>query len=262
MYNIKYSTNYKGVQLVKNQRLLTIILILTLAISLCLLAGCGCDHTTTAWYKTDTTHKLVCADCGVGLAESQNHEWETDGINCTTCDIGEGYTTGLEYELSSNEAYFTLVGPGSFWDTKLNIAPLYFGIPVQKVGPSAFCNEDKLEKGVDTINEVIEEVTIPSSITYIGEMAFDWIDNLTKVTFAPDSQLETIGRLAFAYNYNLTEITIPASVTDVKENAFVACQALTIKYEGSNISSWHKNSLLPPTLWFREQPQRVRFSLP
>ncbi len=259
VYNIKYSTNFEGALFVKTQRLLTILLILTLAVSVCLLTACGCSHENTKWETTENYHKLVCADCGEFLSTSENHQW--DGTNCTICDIGDGYSKGLTYELSSNGAYYTVTGAGTFLDTHLNIAPYFNGKPVQKIGASAFCDEDKIT-GDDNImiSEVLEEVTIPSTVTYIGEMAFDWIDNLSKVNFAPDSQLETIGRLAFAYNYNLVDITIPATVMDVKENAFVQCQGLTIKCQAtSKPATWHNNWNVDnnPVVWNSDNNERA-----
>lgn len=224
----------------KTKRLLTISLLLCLVLSLALLAGCGCDHTNVAYQFDEYTHKLVCLDCDKVVELAQDHQWE--GTYCSVCKMGEEYTQGLEYELSSNEAYYSVVGRGTFEGQILNISPLYYGKPVQRIASSAFVQ-----------NFVITEATIPNTIDYIGEMAIDNCINLTKVTFAEGSQLSTIGRLAFAYNPNLTEITIPASVTDVKEAAFYSCQALTIYCEGtkSQGNPWHTqwNMDNRPVVW-------------
>jgi outer membrane protein OmpA-like peptidoglycan-associated protein len=69
-------------------------------------------------------------------------------------------------------------------------------------------------------------VTIPSSVKYIGDYAFDGDSSvLTTVTFAPNSQLESIGKLAFGTR--LESIEIPRSVTTIAQEAFRSTSALT-----------------------------------
>ena len=65
---------------------------------------------------------------------------------------------------------------------------------------------------------------IPSSVTIIGEGAFEYCSNLTSVTI-PNSVI-TIGSLAF-YQSNLTSIYIPNSVTTISSCAFTSCNGLT-----------------------------------
>ena len=61
-------------------------------------------------------------------------------------------------------------------------------------------------------------VTIPSSVTSIGDWAFAFYDGLTTVTIP--SSVTSIGKHAFAYCDGLTSITIPSSVTTIGEWAF------------------------------------------
>lgn len=215
----------------KTKRLLTILLLATLTVAICLLAGCGCKHENATYTPIDEYgHKVTCADCDKALGASEPHTWE--GTYCSLCNYGSQYTQGLEYELSSNEAYYSVTGKGSFTGGVLNISPMYEGLPVERIASKAFVQ-----------NYTITEAIIPSTINYIGEMALDNCVLMTKVTFAPDTQLNTIGVLAFAYNPNLMEITIPSTVTDVKERAFEVCQALTIYCEStkSAANSWHSS---------------------
>jgi len=57
-------------------------------------------------------------------------------------------------------------------------------------------------------------ITIPASVTAIANGAFIG-SGLQSITFAPDSQLQTIGASAFQNTANLTSLEIPASVTTI-----------------------------------------------
>ena len=72
----------------------------------------------------------------------------------------------------------------------------------------------------------LSSVTIPASVKSIGEDAFRSCENLTSVSFAGNSQLETIGDNAFQYCSSLAAITIPASVTTIGGGAFGSCSSL------------------------------------
>lgn len=66
--------------------------------------------------------------------------------------------------------------------------------------------------------------SIPNSVTYINEYAFDNCSNLIKVTI-PNS-VTTIGYCAFEYCDSLKEIEIPASVKTISDCAFQSCYDL------------------------------------
>ncbi len=68
-------------------------------------------------------------------------------------------------------------------------------------------------------------VTIPSSVTSIGDGAFDECTNLTSIRI-PDS-VTNIGSSAFGNCTSLTSVTIPDSVTSLGKNAFFDCVRLT-----------------------------------
>ncbi|MCL2675121.1 MAG: leucine-rich repeat protein [Firmicutes bacterium] len=95
-------------------------------------------------------------------------------------------------------------------------------------------------------------VTIPASVTIIGDSAFNSCNSLTSVYFAQGSQLDTIGAFVFGHCYSLisidleqciqltaigvsafancvklAEITLPDSVTSIGESAFSVCVSLT-----------------------------------
>ena len=69
------------------------------------------------------------------------------------------------------------------------------------------------------------DLTIPNSVTTIGDNTFRDCKGLTSVTI-PGS-VKTIGNSAFAYCTGLTSITIPYSVTTIGNDAFSFCAGLT-----------------------------------
>jgi hypothetical protein len=69
----------------------------------------------------------------------------------------------------------------------------------------------------------LTSVTIPNSVTSIGESAFDG-SGLTSVNI-PNS-VTSIGEIAFAMCTGLTSVTIPNSVTSIGVNAFGGCTSL------------------------------------
>ena len=104
----------------------------------------------------------------------------------------------------------------------------------------------KIENGAFVYVYNIEKLTIPSTVTTIGDYAFYncyYMDTLTfggngmapvtigdyafrscsdlrTINFESGSQVTTIGRNAFMYNYYMTSLTIPASVKVIDDQAF------------------------------------------
>ena len=76
----------------------------------------------------------------------------------------------------------------------------------------------------------IRSVTIPQSVTSIGDRAFDGCSALT--TLSLGEKIKTIGNYAFENCTSLTGVTIPQSVTSIGYSAFEGCtnlNPLTIK---------------------------------
>jgi hypothetical protein len=71
----------------------------------------------------------------------------------------------------------------------------------------------------------LTSVTIGNSVTSIGDSAFCWCTSLTSVTI-PDS-VTSIGSGTFYYCTSLTSVTIPDSVTSIGSGAFYGCSSLT-----------------------------------
>ena len=68
-------------------------------------------------------------------------------------------------------------------------------------------------------------ITIPNSVTEIGERGFDGCTSLKQVTIG--NSVTSIGESAFSGCTSLTNITIPDSVTKIGEWAFSGCTSLT-----------------------------------
>ena len=71
----------------------------------------------------------------------------------------------------------------------------------------------------------LTSVTIPSSVTSIGGYAFQRCSSLTSVTIG--NSVTTIGYSAFSDCSSLTSVTIPNSVTSIGDYAFSGCSSLT-----------------------------------
>ena len=74
-------------------------------------------------------------------------------------------------------------------------------------------------------NTEITELTIPNSVTSIGNYAFNGCTNITSATI-PNS-VTSIGDNAFGGCSGLTSITLPHSVTSIGHGAFQFCSSLT-----------------------------------
>lgn len=88
-----------------------------------------------------------------------------------------------------------------------------------------------IEEGITGLNgsfffwEHLTDISLPESLSSIGEDTFYSCDNLTSITI-PDG-VTTIEKDAFSQCINLTSVTIPDSVTVIGENAFFNCPKLT-----------------------------------
>ena len=76
--------------------------------------------------------------------------------------------------------------------------------------------------------ESLTSITIPSSVTSIGDWAFDDCKGLTSITIP--SSVTSIGEKAFSWCESLTSITIPSSVTSIGDSAFWGCKSLKTIY--------------------------------
>lgn len=160
------------------------------------------EHTYGEWY---TYQEATCAqagwlrqECSVcgdyieeAIAATGEHNYVA-GV-CTGCGDQIVGSTCLTYELSSDGTYYICTGTTTVTPQQELIIPSYYnGKPVKQVGNGnpQFCDTYKLTimEGVERItestfylNKKLEEVHLPSTLTYIGNGAFNWCDNLKSV---------------------------------------------------------------------------------
>ena len=66
----------------------------------------------------------------------------------------------------------------------------------------------------------LESITIPATVTSIGASAIHGMPNLTTVNFEENSNLQEVGRNAFAYNPNLQTFEFPDKLKSLQHNTF------------------------------------------
>jgi hypothetical protein len=80
----------------------------------------------------------------------------------------------------------------------------------------------------------LTSVTIPNSVTNIGDSAFSGCAGLTNVTIG--NSVANIGNYAFDNCYNITSVTIPDSVTNLGDSAFNGCDLTNVTL-GSGVTT-------------------------
>jgi hypothetical protein len=121
-------------------------------------------------------------------------------------------------------------------------------------------------------------LTLPSTVAYIGDYAFNNCPSLTSVTLP--SGVIYIGRSAFQYCSGLTSVNIPNGVTTIWDSTFHLCTSLTsitipedvtaIGYEAfascTSLTSITFSGLVAPTEvgsdWIRDTPAGLRGHAP
>ena len=127
---------------------------------------------------------------------------------------GRSSVTGTAtYSYTLDDAGNAVITGYNGYATALSIPSTIDGYTVTKIGGSAFSYSG------------LRAVTIPDSVTIIGDSAFYNCKALTSVSL-PDSLTE-IWSSAFADCTGLTSVTIPDSVTDIEEYAFSGCTNLS-----------------------------------
>ena len=103
------------------------------------------------------------------------------------------------------------------------------GVPV--IGIDGLVSDKQI--GADENGEVtkylenIQSVTIPASVTKIGDYAFYGMSGLKNLNFAEDSKITGIGKGAFQHCTSLQSITLPPSLEGLFSDIFVGCEQLS-----------------------------------
>ena len=128
-----------------------------------------------------------------------------------TCRTKSGYFKNVEDWGSGNYVRGAIEIPSEASDGEANFT-------VVAIGDYAFY-------GYSSLGYDLTSVTIPASVTSIGEYAFQYCSRLTSVNI-PES-VTKIGKNAFCLCSSLTSVTIPNSVTKIGFSAFQSCKSLS-----------------------------------
>ena len=118
------------------------------------------------------------------------------------------------------------------WQYSCNVSWGFSEIPLY-----GYADKDDQNKTltITSYNGTETEVTIPATlkigdddytVTAIGNSAFHG-KSITKVSFAENCQITTIGESAFSGCSSMTSITLPESITTINRSAFSSCSSLT-----------------------------------
>ena len=151
----------------------------------------------------------------------------------TTSEITSGFTCTPSGKLNTAGQQKIVVSYGGkstgFYVTVRNDFEIYNGILLKYNGtdPHVVIPSTVKVIGTDAFRSRtdIETVSIPDSVTSIGNAAFYLCSGLTGKLTIPDS-VTSIGSYAFSGCKNLTEIRIPHSVTSIRRYAFMGCTGL------------------------------------
>jgi len=143
-----------------------------------------------------------------------------------------------DYTCATNNGSLTITsydGPGGVVIIPDNINSL----PVTGIGDKAFygCGPRSVIKETSKRGrqEPIYSITIPNSVTSIGNGAFESSTKLTNATIG--KSVTTIGKRAFFDCTRLTDVKIPDSATNIGMQAFAMCVGLTNVMIGNSVTS-------------------------
>jgi BspA type Leucine rich repeat region (6 copies) len=143
----------------------------------------------------------------------------------STCLLALPLSGWAQFTFTINNGTITITGytgPGG----DVTIPSITNGYPVTSIGDRAFFNGQQIYFRLTSI-------TIPDSVTNIGNSAFYNCYNLTNVSLG--AGVVTIGTNAFQGCSSLTNIFLPASVTSIGNQAFIACaNLLAINVDAGN----------------------------
>lgn len=130
----------------------------------------------------------------------------------TSAAEAQAISTAFTLILSEDRNYYIITDYAGE-DANVVIPETYRGKPVAGISGYAFWNCESLQ-----------QITIPDSVTTIGDAAFSGCCNLTKI--AIPAGITHIADDLFYGCTALTEVTLPAGVTDIGASAFSGCSAL------------------------------------
>lgn len=164
------------------------------------------------------------------------------------------YTNGTEnsnnYNYIVNGDFIKIIGPTNRSLNKLIIPAVIEGKPVTNIGGFSGCRQLKTVSLPETITYIgdgafkdcihLEKINIPESVSYIGKEAFCFCRQL-KTVIIPEG-INCIYESTFLECENLEKVNIPDSVIEIEATAFKLCQNLRQIKMGSNIKKINNNA--------------------
>ena len=168
------------------------------------------NHTFKTEYFSDTSfHWYACERCDA-VSERAEHEFDQTDY-CSVCNALRAPTEGLIYSLSDDGVYATVIGYNGN-ATKVILAEKYQNAPVTAIGKEAFKNTS------------VAKITIPTTVTEIGESAFCECASLVSVTLS--DSVVSIGDRAFQGCISLVSVSIGSGVNSIGKSVFYSCDKL------------------------------------
>ena len=166
-------------------------------------------------------------------------------ISATGLFEGSG-TSGAGLQINTNK--LTTIPEAMFKGTK--IKSLTLSSSLKTIGNEAFQN-------VKTSDSEGLTITIPSSVTTIGENSFSGI-TIKSLTFTNPSTSLTIGKNSFKTSNISGGITIPANVTKIEEGAFQSSKINSLTFDTSaKLTEVGKNAFASNTFTTLELPSSI-----
>ena len=110
-----------------------------------------------------------------------------------------------------------------------------------------FSGISKLEQNAFYACSSLAEITLPNTLTSIGDRAFYGCSSLAEITLP--ASLTSIGDRAFYGCTSLAEITLPAGVTSIGDRAFYVCTSLQyIRIEATTPPTLSATNAIPSSI--------------
>lgn len=128
------------------------------------------------------------------------------------------------YELSEDETYYIVTGGGGM-EGEVEIPELHKGLPVTEIADGAFGS-----------NKTLTKITVPESVTAIGQLAFANCAQLKEVDIR--GEITEFASKTFYFSLKLETVRIPKSAVRFAKDAFGMCENLKNIYYGGSASDW------------------------